>query len=152
MTSTSTDRIDKQILLHAPRARVWRALTDSREFGAWFGVKLGGSFAVGERITGRLTIPGYDHLDIGLTVERIEPEQLFSFRWHPNAVDTKVDYADEPLTLVEFRLSDAPGGTLLALSESGFDRLPPERREVAWRMNDGGWQAQLEKLRRHVAG
>src|SRR5262245_43372235 len=118
METSSTDRIEKEILLRAPRSRVWRALTEAAEFGAWFGVKLTGRFAAGEPMEGTITHPGYEHLTMRLMVERIEPEQLFSFRWHPYAVDPKVDYSSEPTTLVEFRLEDAKEGTRLTVVES----------------------------------
>ncbi|MBI1753111.1 MAG: SRPBCC family protein [Acidobacteria bacterium] len=147
----STDRIEKQILLRAPQSRVWRALTDAGEFGAWFRVKLEGAFAVGQRIRGPITYPGYEHIVMEVEVERIEAERLFSFRWHPCAIDPTVDYSGEPSTLVEFRLEPAEGGTLLRLVESGFDQLPPHRREEAFRMNDGGWTQQMQNIERHVA-
>ena len=146
----TTDRIDKEIVLRAPRARVWRALTDSGEFGAWFGVKLDGAFAVGQSVKGRLTAPGYSHLTLEVIVQSMEPERLFSYRWHPYAIDPKVDFSAEPMTLVEFRLEEAPGGTRLSIVESGFDRLPAHRRDEAFRMNESGWQAQLENVRKHV--
>jgi len=149
-TPASSDRIEKEILLRAPRARVWRALTDAREFGTWFRARLAGEFRAGKAITGLITNPGYEHLELELEVVRMEPERLFSFRWHPFAVDPEVDYASEPTTLVEFHLADAPGGTRLTVVESGFDALPAERREVAFRMNSGGWEAQLENVKAHV--
>jgi uncharacterized protein YndB with AHSA1/START domain len=149
---TSSDRIEKQILLHAPRSRVWRALTDSREFGAWFQAEFDGSFAVGKRITARITHPGYEHVTLELTVERMDAEELFSYRWHPYAVDPKVDYSKEPTTLVEFRLEEVPEGTLLKAVESGFDRVPAGRRDEAFRMNTRGWEGQLQNVKRHVAG
>jgi len=152
MSVTTSDRIEKKLLLRAPRSRVWRALTDADEFGAWFRVKLEGRFTVGERVRGRIMSPGYEHLTMEVTVERMDAERLFSFRWHPYAVDPKVDYSTEPTTLVEFRLEDAPNGTMLTVVESGFDKIPVERRAEAYRMNTGGWVAQLENLRRHVAG
>jgi len=152
MSETASDRIEKQILLRAPRTRVWRALTDAGEFGAWFGVTLRGKFAAGQRVSGRITTPGYEHLTMEVTIERMEAERLFSFRWHPYAVDPTVDYATEPTTLVEFRLEAVPGGTLLTLVESGFDHIPAGRRAEAFRMNAGGWAAQLENIQRHVAG
>src|SRR4051812_17685893 len=102
MTTTDTDRIEKRILLSAPRARVWRALTDAGEFGQWFGVKLEGTFAAGERIQGHMAHAGYEHMTMELVVERMEPERLFSYRWHPYAVDPAIDYSTEPETLVEF--------------------------------------------------
>jgi uncharacterized protein YndB with AHSA1/START domain len=146
------DRIEKEILLRAPRSRVWRALTDAEQFGSWFRVKLDGGFAVGERVTGRITYPGYEHLTFEATVERMDAEQLFAFRWHPYAVDPKVDYSAEPSTLVEFRLEEKPEGTLLRVVESGFERLPPGRRDEAFRSNSQGWDEQLQNIRRHVAG
>ena len=146
----TTDRIEKEVVLRASRARVWRALTDSREFGAWFGVKLEGAFAVGASVKGPITVPGYTHVTMEVIVESMEPERLFSYRWHPYAVDPKTDFSAEPTTLVEFRLEDAPGGTRLSIVESGFDRLPPHRRDEAFRMNEPGWQAQLENVRKHV--
>jgi uncharacterized protein YndB with AHSA1/START domain len=149
---SSTDRIEKKVLLRAPRARVWRAITDAAEFGAWFRAKLEGPFVAGERVTGRITYPGYEHLTFEVTVERMDPERLFSFRWHPNAVDPKRDYSKEPTTRVEFRLEEAPGGTMLTLVESGFDQLPPERRAEAFRGNEGGWTEQLKNIERHVSG
>jgi uncharacterized protein YndB with AHSA1/START domain len=146
----STDRIERQILLKAPRSRVWRAVTDSREFGAWFGVNLDGAFVAGQTVKGRITAPGYSHLTVSMLVERVEPERLFSYRWHPYAIDPQVDYSREPMTLVEFRLEDAGGGTRLHIAESGFDGIPAHRRAEAFRMNDGGWQAQLDNVRAHV--
>jgi uncharacterized protein YndB with AHSA1/START domain len=152
MNATSTDRIENQILLCVPRARAWRALTDAGEFGAWFRVKLEGPFAVGKRTQGKITYPGYEHLRMDVLVERMDAERLFSFRWHPYAIDPKVEHSSEPTTLVEFRLEDAPGGTLLTLIESGFDRIPAGRRAEAYRMNSGGWTIQMENIQRHVAG
>src|SRR5687768_16092049 len=139
--SPSTDRIERQIHIDAPRSRVWRALTDAEEFGGWFGVALKGrSFAAGQRTQGRITIPGYEHVTFDVQVERVEPERLFSFRWHPYAIDPAIDYAKEPTTLVAFELSDVGGGTLVKVTESGFDRIPVERRSEAIRMNTGGWE------------
>lgn len=152
MTDGNTDRIEKKIVLRAPRARVWRALADAEQFGAWFGVDLkGASFRPGSRVRGRITAPGYEHLSLEVVVERMEPERRLSWRWHPYAVDPKVDYSSEPTTLVEFELQDAPEGTLLTVVESGFDRIPAARRAEAWRMNDQGWSAQMQNIERHVA-
>lgn len=151
MTKTQTDRIEQSIHLKAPRSRVWRALTQAEEFGTWFRVKLDGPFVVGQRVTGRVTYPGYEHVTFEVRVERMEPESLFAFRWHPYAVDPKVDYSKEPTTLVEFRLSDAPGGTSLTVVESGFDRLPAARRDEAFRMNSGGWEIQMQNIEQHVS-
>ena len=147
---TNTDRIEKSTVLRAPQSRVWRALTDWREFGTWFRVKLDGPFAEGATVRGRITYPGYEHLTMEIVIERIEPERLFSYRWHPNAVDPKQDYSDEPTTLVEFRLEPVSGGTRLTLVESGFDKIPRSRRDEAFRMNEGGWAEQMQNIERHV--
>jgi uncharacterized protein YndB with AHSA1/START domain len=151
MGASGTDRIERKILLRAPRARVWRALTDSREFGAWFGVELSGTFAPGARITGRITHKEYEHLTFEMTIERMEPERLFSWRWHPYAIDPKVDYSSEPTTLVAFELAEVRDGTMLTVVESGFDLIPLARRAEAYRMNDQGWEAQLKSIERHVS-
>ncbi|MBI3994126.1 MAG: SRPBCC family protein [Candidatus Lambdaproteobacteria bacterium] len=151
MGKTDSDRIEKSILLRAPRSRVWRALTDAGEFGAWFRVKLAGNFAVGKSIRGSITYPGYEHLTLEMTVERMEPERLFSFRWHSDSVDPQRDYASEPATLVEFRLEEAAADTRLTVVESGYDQFPPGRRDEAFRMNAEGWDIQMENIQRHVA-
>lgn len=130
---------------------MWRAIAEASEFGKWFGVKFKGVFAPGATIKGKITHPGYEHLTMEMQVERMEPERYFSYRWHPYAIDPEIDYSKEPTTLVEFRLEDADGGTLLTITESGFDRIPLERRERAFRMNDGGWTQQIQNLERHVA-
>src|ERR1700748_688926 len=145
-----TDRIEKQIELKAPIARVWRALTDHREFGEWFRVALDGPFAPGQVSTGHITHPGYEHLKWTATVQKMEPERLFSFTWHPYAIDPKIDYSSEPATLVEFRLEAIDGGTLLTLTESGFDAIPRDRRFEAFRMNDRGWTEQMKNIARYV--
>jgi uncharacterized protein YndB with AHSA1/START domain len=147
----SIDRIEKSVVLKAPRSRVWRALSDAKEFGIWFGVKLEGAFTPGARVSGRITIPGYEHVTMDVTVERVEPEHLFSYRWHPYAIEPDVDYSGEPTTLVEFRLEEVEGGTRLTVVESGFDRIPEARRALAFRMNEGGWAAQIKNIERHVA-
>ncbi len=149
--STSTDRIEKQIQLRAPRSRVWRAISDHREFGAWFRVDLEGPFAPGARVAGKITYPGYEHLRFEMFIDRMEPERLLSWRWHPAAVDPGVDYSSEPTTLVVFELEDAARGTLLKMVESGFDRLPEARRANAFRMNGEGWAEQMKNIERHVA-
>jgi uncharacterized protein YndB with AHSA1/START domain len=150
-TTVNTDRIEKTVILKAPRARVWRAITDAKQFGEWFRVRLDGEFAVGATIRGNITYPGYEHLQMEVVVERIEPERLFAYRWHPHAVDSKVDYSTEPMTLVEFTLEDAPGGTRLTIVESGFDRIPLSRRAVAFRMNSDGWSEQLRNIEQYVS-
>lgn len=144
------DRIEKRIELKAPVSRVWRALTDHTEFGNWFGAKLEGPFAVGKTCRGRITNPGYEHLVLEMLVDRIEPERLFAYRWHPHAADPKADYSKEPMTTVEFKLEKRGGGTLLLLTESGFDALPEERRALAFRSNDGGWTEELANIERYV--
>lgn len=148
---TSTDRIEKQILLRAPRSRVWRALTDAKEFGHWFGFEAEGSFAPGARLEGRITHEGYEHLRMDMTIERMEPERLVSWRWHPHAVEAGVDYSGEPTTLVVFELKEVPEGTLLTVVESGFDAIPLARRANAYRMNDEGWAAQMKAIEQHLA-
>lgn len=149
---TNTDQIEKNVLLRAPKSRVWRALTNAEEFGSWFGARLETGFAVGQQAAGNITYPGYEHLKFEVTVERMEAEELFSFRWHPYAVDPEADYSQEPTTLVEFRLEEVAEGTRLTVVESGFDRIPAERRAEAFRMNSDGWAQQMENIRRHVGG
>jgi len=146
-----SDRIEKSIVLRAPRSRVWRAIANAEEFGRWFRVKLEGSFAPGVRVRGQITHPGYEHVALEMQIERMEPEQLFSYRWHPYAVEPGVDYSGEPMTLVEFRLEDAPEGTRLCVVESGFEHIPLARRVDAFRMNEQGWAGQLENIERHVS-
>jgi uncharacterized protein YndB with AHSA1/START domain len=148
----STDRIERRILLKAPRARVWRALANAEEFGRWFGVRLEGqTFAPGQRARGQSTYPGYEHIVVEVWIERVEPEKLLSWRWHPAAIEPDVDYSAEPTTLVVFELEDAEGGTLLSVVESGFDNIPPHRRANAFRMNSGGWEEQMKNIEKHVA-
>jgi uncharacterized protein YndB with AHSA1/START domain len=151
MSTSSTDRIERTVVLRAARSRVWRALTDPAEFGAWFGVKVEGAFAPGARARGAITHPGYEHVIWDITIERMEPERLFSWRWHPYAVEPGVDYSHEPPTLVVFELEDAPGGTRLTVVESGFDQVPLARRALAYRMNGEGWTEQMKRIERHVA-
>jgi uncharacterized protein YndB with AHSA1/START domain len=149
----STDRIEKRIFLRAPRTRVWRALTVPEEFGRWFGVRFdaGTAFTPSARVEGGITYPGFEHWRFQVVIERVEPEHLFSYRWHPYA-KPRLDLAGEPMTLVEFRLAEAPGGTDLGVVESGFDRVLSARRDEAFRMNEGGWAEQLKNIERHVAG
>lgn len=145
------DRIEKRIELKAPVSRVWRALTDHREFGAWFRVELDGPFVPGEVSRGHITYPGYEHLKWEVVVQKMEPERLFSFTWHPYAINPQVDYSKEPSTLVEFRLEKIPEGTLLVLTETGFEKIPVGRRPEAFRKNDGGWSEQMKNIETHVA-
>jgi uncharacterized protein YndB with AHSA1/START domain len=170
---TSTDRIEKKVTLRAPVSRVWKALAEAKEFGQWFGVRLEGEFVAGKSMKGtwderldeaairlaeqslglppaKIRLPGA--AVVFCTVERVEPERYFSFRWVPYGIDAEVDPENEPTTLVEFSLEKAPEGTLLTIVESGFDRVPAKRRDRAFRMNTGGWSAQAENLRKHVEG
>jgi len=157
----NTDRIEKKILLRAPRKRVWRALTDYKEFGTWFGVKFESPFKVGGVTQGAIVGTSVDAevakmqtqyagLVLELTVEAMEPERLFSFRWHPNAHDPAVDYSAEPTTLVEFVLEDAADGVMLTVKESGFDSLPVERRAKAFKANDGGWTIVVTLIEKYL--
>jgi uncharacterized protein YndB with AHSA1/START domain len=143
--------IEKRIELKAPVSRVWRAITDYREFGQWFKVKLEGPFVAGKVSRGQMTHPGYEHVKWEATVKELKPERLFSFTWHPYAIDPKVDYSKETPTLVEFRLEKIPSGTLLVITESGFDKIPADRRAEALRMDDGGWAGQIKNIEKHVA-
>ena len=143
-------RIEKRIELKAPVSRVWRALTDHREFGGWFRVKLDGPFVPGKVTHGQVTYPGYEHLKWEAVVQKMEPELLFSLTWHPYAIDPNVDYSKEPSTLVEFRLEKIPSGTLLVLTESGFEKIPSDRRLEAFRMNDRGWTEQMKNIEAYV--
>jgi uncharacterized protein YndB with AHSA1/START domain len=159
---TSTDRIEKKVLLRATRQRVWRALTDSKQFGSWFGVKLDGPFTPGAMMHGTI-VPTtadpqvaamqkpYEGVKFEFEVERIEPERLFSFRWHPFAVEQGVDYSGEDTTLVEFVLEEVPNGILLTVSESGFDRIPLARRARAFSANEQGWSMQLTLIEKYLA-
>lgn len=147
-----TYQIEKQIELEAPVARVWRALTDYREFGEWFRVALDGPFKPGQISRGHVTYRGYEHMKWEVVVKEMQREKLFSFTWHPYPADPQKDYSQEAPTLVEFRLEKTPGdGTLLKLTESGFDRLPGERRSEAFRMNDEGWVMQMKNIEEHLS-
>jgi uncharacterized protein YndB with AHSA1/START domain len=144
------NQIEKRIELKASVSRVWRALTDYREFGEWFRVKLDGPFVPGEVSHGHITWPGYEHLEWEAVVQKMEPERLFSFTWHPYSVDPKIDYSKETPTLVEFRLEKTASGTLLLLTESGFDKIPSDRLLEALRRNDGGWTQQMKNIETYV--
>ncbi|MBV9948485.1 MAG: SRPBCC family protein [Myxococcales bacterium] len=159
---SDTDRIQKKVLLRAPRARVWRAVSDAREFGEWFGVAFDAAFQAGRKLTGRI-VPTkadpeiaakqkpYEGGAFEFTVDRVEPERLISFRWHPFAVDPKVDYSKEPTTLIVFELEDVPGGTMLTITESGFDAIPLSRRAKAHEMNSEGWAMQARLIEKYLA-
>ena len=145
------DKIGKQIDLKAPVSRVWRALTDYREFGEWFRVAIEGPFEPGKPAHGHITYPGYEHVVWQVVIQRMDPERLFSFTWHPYAVDPNVDYSKETPTLVEIRLEKTATGTRLTLTESGFEKIPAHRRAEALRMNDGGWTEQMKNIGNYVA-
>ncbi|ANB19536.1 SRPBCC family protein [Dokdonella koreensis] len=161
-TTHSTDRIQKRVVLKAPRERVWQAIADSSRFGTWFGVEIEGPFEPGVRVGGRLvptTVDAeigrqqscYAGMEFDFHVDRIEPMQVFSFRWHPCAVEPDADYAKEPMTLVVFELADAPEGTLLTITESGFDQIPLARRAQAFASNDQGWTEQVRLIEKYLA-
>ena len=160
--ATNTDRIEKRVLLRAPRERVWRAISDSRQFGSWFGVEFDGPFVAETRMTGRIvptTVDAevaksqkpYEGLAFEISVDRIEPKRLFSFRWHPFAAEAGVDYSKEPTTLVVFELEEVSGGTMLTITESGFDQIPLERRAKAFAANEQGWSAQAKLIEKYLA-
>ncbi len=162
MSTAITDRIEKQTLLRAPRARVWQAIADAEQFGAWFGAKFDGPFKPGATLRGEITPTAadpevakgqerYAGLPFTITIERMEPERALSFRWHPYAIDKNVDYSKEPTTLITFTLEDAPNGTLLRVTESGFDKIPLERRAQAFKANDEGWTLQMQLIEKYLA-
>jgi uncharacterized protein YndB with AHSA1/START domain len=150
--NTSTDRIERKVLIKATRARVWRAVADAAEFGSWFGVDFKGkTFAAGKSVQGKITYPGYEHLTMEVLIDRVVPERLLSWRWHPAAIDPAVDYSQEPTTLVVFELEEVDGGVMLSVIESGLDKIPLERRATVLRLNSSGWDAQMENIKKHVA-
>jgi uncharacterized protein YndB with AHSA1/START domain len=160
--ATDKDRIEKKVLLRAPLGRVWRAMSDARQFGAWFGVAFDGPFVAGARMTGRIVPTTVDEevaklqkphegKPFEITVDRFEPMRLFSFRWHPFAIDPAVDYSSEPTTLVVFELEDVGGGTLLTITESGFDGIPLARRAQAFTANEGGWTHQAKLIEKYLS-
>ena len=158
----NTDRIEKKILLRAPQSRVWRAISDAAEFGTWFGMKFEGQFAPGALMRGviaptkvdpdvaRKQKP-YEGKPVEITIDKIEPESLFSFRWHPYAIEPGVDYSAEPTTLVAFTLAPLADGIELTVTESGFDSIPLERRAKAFAANDGGWTLQMKNLEKYTS-
>jgi uncharacterized protein YndB with AHSA1/START domain len=158
----STDRIEKKIVLHATPSRVWRALSDATEFGEWFGVRFDGPFRPGKVVTGKITPTTvdarvaasqkpYEGMPFEITVEQMEPEKTFSFRWHPFAIDPEVDYSAEPTTMVVFTIVPVAEGVELTVSESGFDRIPLERRAKAFTANEGGWSEVIHLIEKYVA-
>ena len=148
---STTDRIEKQIVLDAPRARVWRALTDVKQFNQWFGAALTSPFVPGTEVTGHLTVRNYEHVEMHLWIEAMEPDRYFAFRWHPYAIQPDVDYSAEPTTLVTFTLEDVHDGTQLTIVESGFDAIPESRRQAAFTSNSKGWAGQAENIRKFLA-
>jgi uncharacterized protein YndB with AHSA1/START domain len=144
-------KIEKYVELKCSLSRVWRAITDYREFGAWFRVDIEAPFVSGQTSRGHITYPSYEHLKWEAVVQSIEPERLFSFTWHPYAVDPNVDYSAEPSTLVEFRLDPTANGTLLSVTESGFEKIPGPRRAEAFRANEGGWAEQMKNIENHIS-
>jgi uncharacterized protein YndB with AHSA1/START domain len=149
-TQSITDRIEKRVVLKAPQARVWRAIADSAEFGSWFQMRFDGPFVEGETAHGRVLVPGYEHIEAEFEIVSMRPEHYFAYRWHPAPVDPNVDYSAEPTTLVEFRLEPTGKDTVLTVVESGFDQIPAARRVEAYRMNEGGWTAQVKNIERYV--
>jgi uncharacterized protein YndB with AHSA1/START domain len=147
-----TDKIERSIQLRAGVDRVWRALTDHREFGQWFRVAIEGPFVVGQPATGYITHPGYEHVRWTVQIVAMDEPHRFAFTWHPYAVDPAVDYSSEEPTLVEFLLEPDGSGSRLTIIESGFDRIPAHRRDEAIRMNGGGWTQQIDNIRVHVDG
>ena len=151
MAVSATDRIEKTIVLNAPRSRVWRGLTNAAEFGTWFRAIFSEEFAEGRVLRARITYPGYEHVTMEMLVEQMEPERYFSYRWHPYPIDPNVDYSTEPTTLVEFMLEEVDGGTSLTIVESGFDRIPLARRAEAFRMDSEGWTGQIKAIQQYVS-
>ncbi len=157
MPTTTNDRITKEVLLRAPRDRVWRALSDSKEFGAWFGMEMEGAFEAGKAVRGRIRYsdendPMYQFRDMPfeMVIERMEAERLFSYRWHPGMPEPGKDYSNEPMTLVEITLAEHREGTLLTIVESGFDAIPAERRVEVFNMNTEGWEGQAMAINRYL--
>lgn len=155
------DRIEKRMVLRAPRERVWHAISEAKQFGSWFGVALDGEFTAGTRLTGRIAPTKVDPevaklqqpyigFPFEFHIEQIKPMSLFSFRWHPHAIERGTDCSAEPMTLVEFRLEEAGQDTVLTITESGFDRIPLERRAKAFTSNDGGWTHQLKLIEKYL--
>lgn len=143
------ESIERSVVLNAPIERVWRAVADFEEFGSWFGVKLEGPFEPGKAATGHITHPGYEHIQWNAVVQRMDAPRLFSFAWHPYAVDPNVDYSGEQPTLVEFRLEPVPEGTRFTVFESGFEALPAGRKAEAFRMHENGWTQQMKNIKSH---
>ena len=153
MSTQTTDRIVKEIVLKAPVSRVWKAISNAQEFGEWFKVDMSGvKFVAGQPVHAKMTYPGHEGMPFEMVVAQVEPERLFSFRWHPYGIDQNVDYSSEPMTLIEFTLEEVEGGTKLTVTESGFDGIPLARRAEAFRMNSEGWGIQIENIKNYVEG
>jgi uncharacterized protein YndB with AHSA1/START domain len=151
MAKSTPNHIERSILIEAPRGRVWDALTDAKKFGEWFHVNLRGAFEPGETVTGSVTEKALHGLPVKMEIGLMDHEKLFSWRWHPAAINPNVDYSREPMTNVEFTLEDAPHGhTHLTVVEKGFDEIPPERRDAAYRMNYEGWGIQMSRIEDYV--
>jgi uncharacterized protein YndB with AHSA1/START domain len=144
------NKIEKQVKVKAPLSQVWQALTDYREFGEWFRVRLESPFVPGQSSSGQITYPGYENITWQAIIQKIEPERYFSFTWHPYAIDPEIDYSQEIPTLIEFSLKEISGSTLLTVRESGFDKIPENRRNEAFQMNDGGWTEQMRNIEKYV--
>ncbi len=159
---TTPDRIEKKIMLRASRQRVWEAIGDARKFGSWFGVEFDGPFVPNRHMMGKI-VPTtvdeevarsqkpYEGKSFDITVDRIDPMSLFSFRWHPYAVDAGADYSKEPTTLVVFELEEVPGGSMLTITESGFSQIPLDRRAKAFAGNEEGWTWQVKLIEKYLA-
>jgi len=151
MVKSTPDQIERSLIIPAPRERVWEALTDPKQFGEWFHVDLNGdTFEPGVTVRGKVKEKDHENLPIEMTIGQIEENKIFTWRWHPAAIDPQADYSRESTTHVEFMLEEAPGGTRLSLVESGFDQLPSERRDAAYRMNYDGWGIQLSRIDDYV--
>jgi uncharacterized protein YndB with AHSA1/START domain len=146
----SMQKVEKRVLLRAPRSRVWSALTEVKKFCEWFGLEPAeGAFVPGARLH-MVAGKELDGGDFDIFVEQVQPEHLFSWRWHPGSQDPTLDYSAEPTTLVVFTLADAPGGTTLTITESGFDQISLARRARVFSENQHGWDFQMERLERYV--
>ncbi|KZB65742.1 vanillate O-demethylase oxidoreductase VanB [Thalassospira lucentensis] len=145
-----TNSIEKKIEINAPRQRVWRALTDHRQFGTWFGVNIKDAFVVGQVSNGQITIEGFTHVKWQSTIKAMEEPAYFAYTWHPYAIEPEVDYSREPETLVEFWLEEKAGVTRVTVRETGFDKLPAHRLSAALQANTNGWAFQLENIRKYV--
>lgn len=150
MPAVSTDRITKEIMIKAPRTKVWKALTELNQFQQWFGAALDTPFTPGARSRGHVTEKGWEHVQMDIQIERMEPEHTFTYRWLPFAIDPKRDYSKETRTLVEFTLDEVNGGTKVTVVESGFEGVAADRRAEAFKMHEGGWEGQLKNIQKYA--